>query len=121
MTSRSWPCASIAGASTVTPTTVAPHESRPLALGVAIDVVARLANGLVIVKPETVVAWHRQGGLAQYGFNERRVQSDVLWTRIASGLACSIIVEAQADRRADRRAFETDQFLGGHIDSGPPP
>src|SRR5262245_44639702 len=41
----SGPAPLTAGASTVTPTPVAPHESRTLALDVDIRLVARLANG----------------------------------------------------------------------------
>src|SRR5580658_1288986 len=40
---------------------VAAREGRPVALGRALARLDRMANGIMIVKPETVIAWHRRG------------------------------------------------------------
>ncbi len=76
------PAPSTAGASTLAPATVTPHESRPLALGVDVEGVALLANG----------ARHRQAG------DRHRVASS----------GPSLVVDVESRRRTGRPSVPAD-------------
>lgn len=43
-----------------------------MALDVAVALLERVANALVIEKPETVIAWHRQGFRLYWTWKSRR-------------------------------------------------
>jgi hypothetical protein len=48
---------------------------RPVPVGLAFTDVARLARALAIVKPETVIAWHRKGFRLFWTWQIRRGQA----------------------------------------------
>ena len=73
---RSWPCDISSTSSTFTAAALAAHACRPNALGLAVHTWNAWRTALVIVKPETVLAWHRQGFRLFWTWKSRRRVGD---------------------------------------------